>query len=120
MNQQKRKVVKISALGEVAQITAEQQREETRYRTQCAWFLSKPTDWENKRTFRLSMTMIDRFSDFDPINILATILFRKLRSALYTPTDIIQGDVYISNETEHEIVDFTLEDFNYILRKLPG
>ena len=120
MNQQKRKVVKISALGEVAQITAEQQREETRHITQCAWFLSKPTDWEQKRTFRLSMTMIDRISDFDPINILATILFRKLRSSIYTPSDIIQGDVYISNETEHEIVDFTLEDFNYILRKLPG
>ena len=66
------------------------------------------------------MAMIDRLSDFDPINILATILFRKLRSSIYTPSDIIQGDVYISNETEHEIVDFTLEDFNYILRKLSG
>ena len=77
MNQQKRKVVKISALGEVAEITAEQQREETRYRTQCAWFLSKPTDWEHKRTFRLSMTMIDQFSDFDPINIQDTTFGQK-------------------------------------------
>ena len=66
------------------------------------------------------MTMVDQFSDFDPITILATALFRKLRSPMYTPTDIILGDVYTSNETEHEVVDFTLEDFNYILRKLPG
>ena len=120
MNQQKRKVVKISALGEVAEITSEQQREETRYRSQRTWSLSKPTVWEHKRTFRLSMTMIDDFSDFDPLNIQATNLFRKLRSFVYTPTDYVVGDVYISNETEHDIVDFTMEDFNYILRKLPG
>ena len=120
MNQQKKTVVKISAPGGVAEITAEQQREETRFRTQCAWSLSRPTDWEHKRTFRLSMTMIDQLSDFDQINIQATNLLIKLRSCVYTPTDFILGDVYISNETEHDVVDFALEDLNYILRKLPG
>ena len=119
MNQQRQKVIKISALtDEITEITREQLREETRYRTQCAWLLARPSVWDHERKFMLSMIMVDQFSEFDPLNIQTTLIWRKLRSSLYTPTDIIQGDVYLSNETEDAIVDFSMEDFQYILRKL--
>ena len=115
-----RKPIKVSASGEVSEITEAHEYEETKYRTQCAWVLMVPEQWEHKRTFKLSMTMIDRFSEFDPLNIQATLLWRMLRSPRYTPDEFIQGDVYISNETADEIIDFTMDDFKYILRKLPG
>ena len=74
-----------------------------------------PEQWEHKK-FRLAMTMLDTFNKDDDLNILATMLFRKLRSPHHEPDDVICGTVYIANETVDEIIDFTMDDyiFKYI------
>ena len=74
-----RKLIKVSASGEVSEITEAHEYEETKYRTQCAWVLMVPEKWEHKRTFKLSMTMIDRFSEFDPLNIQATCVVANVK-----------------------------------------
>ena len=35
----------------------------------------------------------------------------------YLPDDYICGTAYISNETEDDLIDFTKDDFKYILEK---
>ena len=49
--------------------------------------------------------MVDLFADDDQPNILATVLFRKLRSKHHTPDDTIFGAVYLANEAEDELSD---------------
>ena len=48
---------------------------------------------------------------------MAIVLFRKLKSMHYTPDDVIPGIVFIGNETDEELVDFTVEDFQYVLKR---
>ena len=80
-------------------------------------------NWEHKR-YRLTMTMLDTFNreEDDPcgdeLNVLATTIYRRMRSENYTPDDIIYGTVYIGNETATEIIDFTKEDLAYICKQV--
>ena len=112
------KVIKISVLGDVSEIDGEQQRHETKGRTQSAHSLPFPEYWEHDRKFRLSITMLDRFEPGDDLNKQATILFNRLRTSRCLADTIIRGDVYISNETDEDIIDFTQDDFNYVLRHI--
>ena len=112
------KVIKISVLGDVSEIDDEQQRHETKGRTQSAYSLPFPEYWEHDRKFRLSITMLDRFEPGDDLNIQATILFNRLRTSTSLADTLIYGDVYISNETVEEIIDFTKRDFKYVLRHM--
>ena len=109
------KVIRISVSGEVSEIDYDMQTEETRNRTQSAYSLPWPEDWEHDRKFRLTITMLDRFEPGDDLNIQATILFNRLRTSTCLAETIICGDVYIGNETDEDIIDFTTDDFNYIL-----
>ena len=114
------KVIKISVLGDVSEIDDEQQRHETRDRTQSVYSLPFPEYWERDRKFRLAITMLDRFEPGDDLNIQATILFNRLRTRKrVVAITLIYGDVYISNETVEEIIDFTKDDFKYVLRHMP-
>ena len=72
-----------------------------------------PEQWEHKKS-RLALTMLDTFNADDDLNILATMLFRKLRPPLHDPDDVICGTVYIANETVDDIIDFTIDDYIYI------
>ena len=64
------------------------------------------------------MTMLDTFDyEEDDINVIATTIYRHMRSRDFTPDDIILGTVYISNETADEIIDFTKEDLTYICKQ---
>ena len=69
--------------------------------------------WEHKR-YRLTMTMLDTFDcEEDPcgdeLNVLATTIYRRMRSENYMPNDIY-GAEYIGNENANEVIDFTKED----------
>ena len=65
------------------------------------------------------MIMPDNFDcEEDDMNVLATTIYRRLRSENYTPDDMIYGTVYISNETINEIIDFTKEDLAYICKQV--
>ena len=54
------------------------------------------------------------FNDDDEVHILATVLFRELRSTRHEPDDVICGMVYHANETVGKIIDFTMDDYMYI------
>ena len=50
--------------------------------------------WEHNKS-KLTMTMLDMFDPDDDANIIATYLFRKLRSSHGMPCrDIVCGNVY--------------------------
>ena len=111
------KLIKISVSGKVSEIDEEQEREETKGRMHSGYFLPVPERWDHDRKFRLSMTMLDIFEPLDSLNIKATALFNMLRSRKVSHA-IICGDVYISNETFDDIIDFTMDDLKYILDKV--
>ena len=53
--------------------------------------LHAPEHWEHKQ-YRLTMMMLDTFDcEEDDMNVLATTIYRRMRSESYTPDDIIYG-----------------------------
>ena len=84
--------------------------------------LNVPEHWEHKR-YRLTMTMQHTFDcEEDPcgdqLTVLATTIYRHMRSENYTPDNIIYGTVYIGNENADKIVDFTKADLTYICKQV--
>ena len=112
------KVIKISVLGDVSEIDDEQQRHEAIRRTQSVYALPVPERWEYDRKFRLAITMLDIFEPGDDLNLMATVLFNRLRTRRSVTDTLIYGDVCIANETDEEIIDFTKDDFKYVLRHM--
>ena len=65
------------------------------------------------------MIMLDTFDcEEDDMNVLATTIYRRVRSGNYTPDDIIYGTVYIGNANADEVNDFTKECLTYIRTQL--
>jgi hypothetical protein len=62
--------------------------------------------------------MLDRFEPGDDLNMKATVVFNRLRTRTPVKWTPIHGDVYIANETVEEIIDFTKDDFKYVLRHI--
>ena len=80
--------------------------------------LNAPEHWEHKQS-RLTMTMLDTFDDEDDdVNVLATTIYRRMRSENYTPDYIIYGTVYIGNENANKVIDFTKEDLACICKQV--
>ena len=58
------------------------------------------------------------FEQDDNVNVVATMMFRRLRSSHCPPcNNIICGTVYLVTENEHDIIDFTMDDFAYVARQ---
>ena len=54
------------------------------------------------------MIMLDTFDcDEDDMKVLATTIYRRMRSENYTPDDIMYGAVDIGNENADKVIDFT-------------
>ena len=62
--------------------------------------------------------MLDIFEEVHAFNPIATMLFRKLRNLSGPNDQLIFGFLIICNEDGEEELDFTLEDYNYILSKM--
>jgi hypothetical protein len=63
--------------------------------------------------------MLDLFVPNDDVNVVATVLFRKLRSGHGVPcNDIICGTVHLVKENEHDVIDFTMEDYVYVVMQV--
>ena len=62
--------------------------------------------------------MLDIFEPGDDLNLVATVLFNRLRTRTRVSNTLIYGDVYIANETDEEIIDSTKRDFKYVLRHM--
>ena len=75
-----------------------------------------PERWQPKK-YRSTMCMPDLFIETDEANLLATMLYRNLRSVAHKMPDIICGTVFISDENNDELIDLTLVEFNKIVRK---
>ncbi len=110
------KSVMITEEGKVHELSQEEEAAATRGRWYAEHSLQVPERWRFKK-FRLTITMLDQFQPEDEPNPLATMLFRKLRAEHYTPDDIIFGKVFLANETDDELIDFTKEDFAYIFTR---
>ena len=109
--------VQITPNGKVTEMTAEEADEQKGDRIYSGTSLNTPEHWEHKK-YRLTMTMLDTFDyENDDINVIATTIYRHMRSPDFTPDDIILGTVYISNETIDKIIDFTKEDLTYICKQ---
>ncbi|MFM7980838.1 MAG: hypothetical protein ACKPKO_16125 [Candidatus Fonsibacter sp.] len=68
--------------------------------------LNTPETWEHKQ-YRLTITVLDTFDyENDDLNVIATTIYRHMRSRDDTPDDLIFGTVYMSNETINDIIDF--------------
>ena len=114
--------VQITPNGKVTEMSSEDADKQKGEPIYSGAALDVPDRWEHKR-YRLTMTMLDTFNrEEDPcgdeLNVLATTIYRRMRSENYTPDDMIYGTVYISNETINEIIDFTKEDLTYICKQV--
>ena len=112
------KCIKVATDGTITQITEQEQEKETKGRTQSAYALPVPQFWKHERTFVLSVVMNDMFTDEDCVNIPATMIWSHLRHEGAKPTEPIYGDFYMYNENSEDIIDFTMDDFVYILSKM--
>ena len=79
--------------------------------------LCLPEFWEHRK-YKLSVFMLDTFEPKDAFNPIATKLFQKLKSPSGPDDQNIFGFMIICNEDEEQEIDFTLEDYHYILSKL--
>ena len=110
--------VQITPDGKATEMTSEEADEQKGERIYSGASLNVPERWEHKQ-YRLTMIMPDTFDcDEDDMNVLATTIYRRLRSESYTPEDIIYGTVYIGNENADEVIDFTKEDLTYICKQV--
>ncbi len=84
--------------GKATEMSSEEADEQKGERIYSGATLNAPAHWEHKQ-YRLTMTMLDTFDyEEDDMNVLATTIYRRMRSESYTPNNIIYGTVYIGNE----------------------
>ena len=62
--------------------------------------------------------MLDIFEEEHEFNPMATTLFRKLKNPSGQNDQVLFGFLIICNEDEETEIDFTLDDYNYILSKM--
>ena len=91
--------VQITPNGKATEMSSEEAEIQKGERIYSGAALNAPVHWEHKQ-YRLTMTMLDSFDcEDDPcgdeVNVLATTIYRSMRSGNYTPDDIIYGTVYI-------------------------
>ena len=79
--------------------------------------LRLPQFWDYQ-IFRLSVFIVDIYEENHEYNHLATNVFQKLYSPYGESDQIIKGFMFICNEDDDKAIDFTLDDYNYILPKL--
>ncbi len=106
----------ITADGKYQEVSEEEKAAICSARVYSGTALAVPERWPHNK-FRLTMIMLDHFEPDDKPNPMATVLFRKLKAMHYTPDDVIPGIVFIGNETDDELVDFSIEDFQYVLKR---
>ena len=84
--------VQITPDGKATEMTSEEADEQKGERIYSGASLNVPERWEHPHQYRLTMIMPDTFDcDDDDMNVLATTIYRRLRSESYTPDDIFTG-----------------------------
>ena len=110
--------IKIASNGSVEEISHSQYDEETADRLYSGSALMLTEYWETDN-YKLTMTMPYLFAPEDDVNIIATMLFRKLRSRHGVPClNVVCGTAYLVNESDTEIIDFTMQDFLFVRNRV--
>ena len=79
--------------------------------------LMLPQFWDYQ-IFKLTVFIVDIYDETHDYNHMATSVFQKLYSPYGESDQIIKGFMFICNEDDDKALDFTLDDYNYILPKL--
>ena len=79
--------------------------------------LSLPKFWEHNK-YILSVFIVDRYEDTHEYNHIATNIFNKLYKTYGEVDQVIKGFMIICNEDENQPIDFTLDDYHYILENM--
>ncbi len=110
------KLIKITPDDKVIEMPEEQADADKGERFYDGVGLMVPEKWKHKKKFRLTVSFPDLYEDTDKFNKLATLIVQKLHHE-GQDDNIICGDAYIANESDTDFLDFTLEDFRYVLKK---
>ena len=79
--------------------------------------LTLPQFWAY-HTFKLTVFIVDIYDERHEINNIATNIFRKLYNPYGQVDQVIKGFMFICNEDDERPIDFTLDDYHYLLLKL--
>ena len=114
--------VQITPDGKTTEMSSEEPDEQKGERIYSGAALNVPEHWEHK-WYRMTMATLDTFDCKkgpcgDEFNVLATTIYRRMRSENYTPDNMIYGTVYIGNENANKVIDFTKEDLTYICKQV--
>ena len=109
------KSIKITPDGKVVEVSEEEEDELKSSRVWDGRSLLVPQHWNRDRKFRLTLTFPDMYEDTDVFNPLAIRLLYDLRHPTVKTKDVICGTAFLSNETLQKLIDFTTEDFKYII-----
>ena len=110
------KSVKITPDGKVVEVSEEEEDELKQSRNRDGRSLLVPEHWKRDRKFRFTLSFLDMYGDTDLFNPpLATRLLYDLRHPTVKTKDVICGTAFLSNETLQNLIDFTKDDFDYIV-----
>ena len=73
-----------------------------------------PEFWKYKN-FKLAIFVECYSTEY---NLWGSVVYKRLKNRNYDMDDGIHGNMYIMNEDDKDIVDFTIEDMNYIFKKM--
>jgi len=109
------KVIMVTPDSEIKEITYEEMKEIIGTTIYSGASLSASEFWQYKK-FKLSMLMKDLYLKDDATTRLATKLYNKLKfQNNEEDNDVILGTIFLCNESDKGITDFTYEDFMYVL-----
>ncbi len=113
------KVIKITPDWNIIEMTQEQAYAEQGDRVFDSVALLVPETWKHKKKFKLTLSFVDEAEDSDRFNYIGTQLFQKLKNERYVSNNTLMfEDIYIANENDKDIIDFTIKDIKYIFKQI--
>ena len=73
-----------------------------------------PELWKHNK-YKLAMLVEVGGNTYNP---LASHLYNNLKSIKYKTNEYIYGQVYICNENDEHMIDFTIDDLKYVIKNI--
>ena len=112
-----KKAIKISQDSTITIVDDWQNDEDYMNNVISGYSLCLPQFWDY-RVFKLTVFIVDIYDESHEINNVATNIFRKLYHPCGQVDQVIKGFMFICNEDDEQPIDFTLDDYHYLLTKL--
>ena len=110
------KLIKINPNGDVEEMDNFRSDPDYIDNVLSGYILKMPEIWKHNQ-YKLTIFIVDKYDESHEVNQLATHIFRTLRRSHGPIDDEIKGFMFILNEDQMRAIDFTLKDFEYILKK---